>query len=275
MIRFTTDNGKPSCIAELDDRVGVYLDNFSVSDFAKDETGLRQRLVAAIRRRGTLLFSFANAFEVSSADTVRSFLDDIGPEWVPLAGNPWKVVEREEAGFGSRAPVSENFIESYFLERASELSPEGSGPLDLSAETFFSLGTIATWAQAYRSANPDRTDVDDALSGLIDEKRADLKANPHSLDQSLPPIAFDHQRPATFVLRHLLRGLVKENGFQFKKNDGWDLCHAVLAAAYAQIFTLDKQWKRRVELLPMPHQLAVYYRPEALQFVEKLEALVG
>jgi hypothetical protein len=131
MIRFTTEDGKPTCIAELGNRVSVYLDNHSISDLAKDKTGLRQRFVGAIRRRGTFLFSFANAFEVSSADTVRSFLDDIGAEWVPLAGNPWKVAEREEAGLGLRAPVSDLFVKAYFSERATELSPEGSTPLDL------------------------------------------------------------------------------------------------------------------------------------------------
>jgi hypothetical protein len=87
MIRFTTDDGKPTCVAELGDRVGVYLDNDVVSELARSGD-LRTRFVGAIRRRGTLLFSFANAVEVSVSDAVWSFLGEIGPEWVPLVVLP-------------------------------------------------------------------------------------------------------------------------------------------------------------------------------------------
>lgn len=53
-----------------------------------------------------------------------------------------------------------------------------------------------------------------------------------------------------------------------------DLCHAAVAAAYGSVITLDKHWKRRVEALPAPHQLArTYYRPEIDQLIDALEAL--
>ena len=87
MVRFTTDDGKVTCVAELGDRVDVYLDNDMVSELARPGE-LRDRFVTALCRRGTLLFSFANAIEVSISDNVRSFLDDLGPEWVPLALSP-------------------------------------------------------------------------------------------------------------------------------------------------------------------------------------------
>ena len=118
MIRFTTEDGKPTCIAELGDRVGVYLDNDSLIHLSK-HADLRQRFVGAIRRRGTLLFSFTNAIEVAgpqgaSAAAVWSFLDDIGPEWIPLALSPWDVARREKAGFGARSAVSARFVECFF-----------------------------------------------------------------------------------------------------------------------------------------------------------------
>jgi hypothetical protein len=48
-----------------------------------------------------------------------------------------------------------------------------------------------------------------------------------------------------------------------KKGDGSDFCHAVMASAFATAATLDKHWKRRVEGLPKPNQLArIYYQPE-------------
>lgn len=98
-----------------------------------------------------------------------------------------------------------------------------------------------------------------------------------SLDRELPPIPFDTRRPATFVLIHLLRTLVVEaKAFQFKDNDGLDFCHAVLAASYGSVATLDTQWKRRVENLPKPNRLArIFYRPEVDELVDLMDALVA
>jgi hypothetical protein len=276
MIRFTTDDGKPTCVADLGDRVGVYLDNFAVSELAKPGD-LRTRFVGAMRQRGTLLFSIANAIEVSTSDAVWSFLDDIGPEWVPLALSPWQVADREKAGAGSSAPISDHFVMSYFRERAHELSPNGSRLLDLSAETFFRLSAIVSWVRKDEAAVRDVTAIDETIRKRIEDERTAYEKSSDSLDQSLPHIAFDPGRPANFALIHLLRTLVLEaRAFQLKPHDGLDLCHAVLAASYGQLVTLDKQWKRRVENLPTPHQLAtVYYQPQLGALVERLEVLVA
>ena len=60
-----------------------------------------------------------------------------------------------------------------------------------------------------------------------------------------------------------------------KRNDGLDLCHAVMATSSASFASLDKHWKRRVSLLPTPNQLAqVFYRPELDQLVDEFEAAV-
>jgi hypothetical protein len=61
-----------------------------------------------------------------------------------------------------------------------------------------------------------------------------------------------------------------------KDNDGLDFCHAVLAAAYGSLATLDRHWKRRVEQLPKPNNVArMYYRPEVDDLVAVLESLVS
>lgn len=95
-----------------------------------------------------------------------------------------------------------------------------------------------------------------------------------SLDELLPPCRFDEHRPAKFALTHLLRLLTQEaKAHHFKKGDGRDLCHAVLAAACGSLITLDKSWKRRVEGLPQPHRLArIYYRPELDELVATLSS---
>ena len=52
-----------------------------------------------------------------------------------------------------------------------------------------------------------------------------------------------------------------------------DLGHAVLASAFANFATLDKQWKRRVENIPKPNRNPrVYYEPELENMVTDLES---
>ncbi|MEE9537986.1 MAG: hypothetical protein V3W10_01450 [candidate division NC10 bacterium] len=284
MIRFTTsEDGKPICEAELKDRVGVYLDNDSLIELANGQESRRQRFIGALRRGGTLLFSWTNAAEIAgpqgaSARAVSAFLDSVGPYWVPLELNPWRVVEKEQAGAVERAAVSEHFMEVYFQQRAYDLSPEGSKVLDLSADSFFRLGAVLEWVHEDRDTiRQYARNIDQALRGRLEQLRADYESDPASLNRGLPPIPFDERQPATFVWVHLQRMLVLEaRAFQFTDNDGLDFCHAVLAAAYGSLSTLDRQWKRRVEQLPKPNNLArMYYRPEVDDLVAVLESLVS
>ena len=46
-----------------------------------------------------------------------------------------------------------------------------------------------------------------------------------------------------------------------------------MASAFASVGTLDRQWKRRVDGLPKPNQLAhIYYEPELDIMVDEIEA---
>jgi hypothetical protein len=74
-----------------------------------------------------------------------------------------------------------------------------------------------------------------------------------------------------------MRILVSEaKAYCFKKGDGTDFSHAIFAAAFGSIVTLDKQWKGRIEKLPQPNRLAkVFYGSELNQFVDVLEERVN
>jgi hypothetical protein len=70
-----------------------------------------------------------------------------------------------------------------------------------------------------------------------------------------------------------MRDLITDRGVQFRAGDAMDLGHAVVASAYANFATLDKQWKRRVENLPKPNRNPrVYYEPELEDMVTDLES---
>ncbi len=287
MIRITSSEGKVFCEADLAGRVGVYLDNDSLIDLAKGSSTRRDRFLAAVERGATLLFSGANALELagpegSSAAAVDAFVDAVGPQWIPLELNPWKVLRKEQDGAGPQAPVSNEFLTSYFQDRAYELSPEGSRILDLSPANFFRLSSVARWERQQKAERPcgqptESERLDDALRQRISNQRASFEADPASLDRQLPVIRFSPETPATFAVLGLLRMLVVEaKAYQFKKNDGVDFSHAALASAYGRVITLDKHWKRRVLALPQPNGLAeVYYRAELDWFLERLESLVA
>jgi hypothetical protein len=282
VIRFTAIDGTPVCEAELKDRYGVYLDNDSLIELARRDADRRVRFLSAIARRGTLLFSLANAIEIAgpqgdSAEAVRDLLDGIGPHWIPLELNPWKVAEREQQVGPERAPVSEAFMVAYFQRRAYDLSPEGSKVLDLSS-AFFRLGAVLDWAQEERDTiRADAEKIDEALRVRLGELRQEFEKEPTSLDRAFPPIPYDPRWPAAFVFSHLMRTLVREaRAFQFKEHDSFDLCHAVVAAGYGSVATLDKQWKRRIEELPRPNELAkIYYRRQVDDLVRLLKQLTA
>jgi len=287
MMRIIFRDGEVYGEAELKGRIAVYLDNDSIIDLSKGPAGRRDRFLAAIERGGTLLFSLTNAVEVAgpqgaSAVAVEAFLDGIGPRWVPLELSPWKTVRKEQDGAGPQSPVSKEFIAGFVPDRMYEMSPEGSKILDLSPETFFKLSAVVRWSRKRRAEWPpeepsESERLDECLRECIAAHRADFERDPASLYRALPVLPFAAAQPANFALNSLLRLLVLESrSHQFKKNDGVDLCHAVLASAYAHIITLDRQWKRRVYALPRPNGLAeVYYRAELDAFLERLEWLVA
>jgi len=167
-------------------------------------------------------------------------------------------------------------MHAYFEERSGELLPNGGPVADLPCDGFFRLGTVLNWVHenrdGIRSYGPE---LDAALRGRLDHLRTEYDRDAASLGRLLPPRPFDEQHPATFVLVHLQRLLVLESkAYQFMRNDGLDFCHAVMAAAYGSIITLDRHWKRRVQRLPSANQLArIYYRPELDELVGLLESL--
>lgn len=206
---------------------------------------------------------------------MRALLDSVGPNWVPLESNAWEVGRREEAGHTSGVAVSERFMKAYFKERLAEPLLE-SGVLDLSSQSFFRLGVVLDWVQENRATiRRYGGQLDEVLRGRLEQLRTEYDRNPGSVDRLLPPVPFDARRPAAVVLVHLQRLLVQEaKAYKFMPHDGLDFCHAVMAAAYGSLVTLDKHWKRRVESLPCANQLArTYYRPELDHLVDTLESL--
>ena len=139
--------------AALDGRVAVYLDTDSLQELAKRSAPRRRRFVEALRRRGSLWFSEASAVELGalqgrSAQAAQELLSSVGNCWVPLEMSPWIVAQREDAGLGLKAGISEWFVDTYAKQRLSDQS--GAAIVSMCSETFFDLGEVVAWSQKER-----------------------------------------------------------------------------------------------------------------------------
>jgi hypothetical protein len=227
-------------------RPGVYLDQDSLADIARTRER-RQRFLAVLETKGTLLFSWTNAIDLSGpqGDTVtkiRELLAGIGPNWLPLGMNPWKVARKEsgEEAYGGSPCVSQSFLVNYYPYIHG-------GVLDLA--TVVDL-VHEDRAVVLNNLNTFKSGVDRMVQGW----RAQYIADANCLDHIFPPIA-DAARPTASILRGLTRLVTCEaRAFTWMPNDGVDFMHAAVAAGYADFVVLDRQWKRRVlEVAPPPH----------------------
>jgi len=264
----------------------VFLDLFAIKDLAKGDPNRRKRFIKVLDRGVEVMFSVSNAAELSgpqdsSFDNIRSFLDEIGTHWFPVEFDPHVCIEHEQH---SHAPVmcffDEGLLKTFTatrINRSPEIKVAGL-PASLPSD-FFRLGAFMDWLAPQReSIKLRKAELGSRLKQQILEYWAEYKANPTWLDKRFPQLPFDETRRATFVYVNLVRLLILEaKGRAIMPNDGIDFCQAVIGAAYSSVATLDKHWKRRVEMVmprPKPNSLAtIYYQPELDKMVRDIEKM--
>ena len=225
-----------------------------------------------------LLFSVTNAAELSgsqgrSAEAVRSLLDEIGPRWFPAKHDATEAIKCKLAGRNPDAAcIDEHFFKSYVADRMRPYVPGCGKVINLSSD-FFHLGPLLDRVGPQReSIYRSSAEFDELLKHKMNTARALSKQDPTLLDQKFPRVPFNPRMRACFVHFNLLRIMAVDAG-SLKKGDGMDFCHAVMGCAFASFATLDRQWKRRVDSLPKPNQLARIYGPSELdQMVTDMEA---
>jgi len=259
--------------------IAIYLDTFALKSLAKGDPSLRQRFVTAINNGADLLFSGTNAAEISgptgaSSEAVRTFLDELGPNWYPIEMSVDEVMRREQQGLPPDACcLDKDLLRAFFSNRTCEHTPGSGKIIDLSAD-FFRLGVFIDWLVPQRDYFLEqRRQFDATLKDYIYKLRAKHKKNPRWLDQALPQPQFSPSGAATFAYFGLLRGLIRDSGHQVKDGDAMDFHHAVMAFAFANFAALDKSWKGRIANLPRPNRTPrVYYEPELADMVADIES---
>ncbi len=247
----------------------VHLDNWAIGELAEGDGLRRRRFIDAMHFGGMdLLFSVTNAAEISgpqgrSADSVRAFLNEIGPRWFPARLDPTEVVKRELKGESPGSVCAdENFLKSYVADQIQSYTDCGK-VVDLSND-FFRLGPLMDRISPQReSIRRTSAQCDEVLRNEIISLREMSKRDARWLDRKLPRMPFHSSRPACFVYMNLLR-IMADEASSVKQGDWMDFCHAVVACAFARFATLDKRWKRRIEALPKPNGLARIYSAREL-----------
>lgn len=166
-------------------------------------------------------------------------------------------------------------VKDFFTDRL-RTSPDGR-LIDLSPDKFFDLGWFMEKLSRQRdSILAGKRKLDEVLRERIMEHRRKHDNDPKWIEKAFPNLPFDARFPVSFSYAHLMRVLIAEaKSHQIVKNDGIDFGQAVIAPSITKLATLDKHWKRRVEKLPRPNQLArIYCAGEMDELVDDFERQV-
>jgi hypothetical protein len=221
----------------------IYLDHWALRLFSSD-LELRQTFLAYFKTKGTLLFSWANALEVSrntglSAGNIRLFLTEIGQQWFPVEINPIKVIRSETVSGNGNPCFAASFLEAYYPHIHNR---------------HLSLSTIVELTQ------------DEEIKSAALESLAKLKSSIGELftqwrlenTDGMETIAFNLDHPGEYVFNRF-RQLIQKENFKIDTNDPLDFLHAVVPLAYADFVLLDKHWADLANKLKIPSPGALVY----------------
>jgi hypothetical protein len=212
--------------------------------------------------RGTVLFSWLNVAEIAttSNDTgtrIKSFLDDLGKQWLPLEVNP-DVVPHKEEGWtrGDPTPcLDESFIKEYYPHIHE-------GPLH--------LGKIVDLVDGEGDGAKARLhSLKQTVLETVNRVREKETTEPGWAAKAFPSEGFDPSKPTRFIYNALFREMATKKGWTLEPNDGVDLFHCIVTAAYSDIVLLDKAWTNRVRALNLPpSRVRAYYEGDLDEFFE-------
>jgi len=246
----------------------IYLDHWALRKVSERHEW-RDRFLEAFQTCGPLFFSVVHLAELASnsgksVDTIRSFLREVGPNWMVIRSDPNVVMDLEARWqHGTKAPhVGDLFFkETDFLKRLTTGSVSLVHLIDMLD------------APGQREAMVAQVEVMCArMVTTINRWREVYRQTPAVLDDPFPEEPF-HERYATrYVYFRLMRLLVRDR-FAVKQNDVMDFFHTVVPVAHANMVALDKRWHAQVEKLKLPRRFARPFKEGTMnELFEVLEA---
>ena len=247
----------------------IYFDQFALYHFSSRPLD-QERFLRLFERKGELLFSHINMFEVASlrgrsASLVRNFLAAIGGNWVPIEFDAFKVTT-ELLTWSPNGGTPHPALGGSLLQTIYEASP---GPVD-NIE-------LAALVDRFVAEDPRRNAefmafCKKTMAANIDVWRGRYLADPSNVEAQFPIVT--GMGPVMKIFTALLRVIVKESkSHAWMPNDAFDFVHCVVPLACSDIIFLDKHWKRRVQQLPADVQpKRIYYGQEVEDFLKDFES---
>jgi len=254
----------------------IYMDNWALDRFSTDPA-LRTEFLGLFRERGTLAVSLMSVVEIGAHAAqhrveLRSFLEAIGPYWVPLTIDPFSVMNAQAASQGRQSDC----LSSAFLN-----DPDFSSKLlagDLSLVHIVDLTRGGSGAMLKASSESSTQELCDSINALRSNTAS------QTLNHAWPQMPFDNAAPMRPIYNGFVRLCVKDS-FTFTANHARDLYHAVTSMGCADMTMLDSHWAtqaRKVQkLIRMPSDFVKIYSQRDLfrsctgppQFLADLAAL--
>ena len=251
-------------------RPAIYLDQFALHHFASREAP-NTRFLEAFKTRGELLFSAGNTLEIATTDGLNAlqvvgFLHRIGPHWVPIESDPFKVTI-EMAG---RSHGPHPILDGDLLNFVYELSPGPPDTLTLGGAMLAFHGypeEKAFYRETMRKAKQ-------RVADKVAEMRAAYRADPAAAADRYTVI--QDRGKVMHIASAVMRAIAidEAKSYAWSLNDATDLLHAMVPIAVADAVFLDKAWKNRLARLDLPMRLPrIYYGPQADEFLDWLESV--
>ena len=214
----------------------IYLDHWALRLLSSDPD-LRKRFLTIFRTRGTLMMSLMNVVEIAgntmeaTAAELRSFLEEIGPSWIPSTIDPIRIIEAEQGVPTEIHPcISKGFVtDPKFAKRLVEGAVNLTHVVDLTRGDEGKEQREATSKQAQE------------LLGHLESWRKIHASKPGALDTEYPRLSFDDAQPMRPIYNGLVR-LTITDSFALNENHIRDLYHTITAVRCADMVLLDSHW---------------------------------
>jgi hypothetical protein len=213
----------------------VYLDHCAILTISADQ-GLTARLAKTLESLGgTLALSWVNVAEFAKitdeqqARNAEKLIDAIIPRIFLLEVDPFRVIERENSLLQGGQPIPPH-ADNELLRILFEPSSESMALY--SAHDLFNVARSPKVAQ-----NNER--LADTFVTCVETLRRE--------DKPIPKTTNPIQRGTHYILRELMRPLIKDKQRVVTRNDAFDFYHAVVPVAYCDFVLLDKSWETHVD----------------------------
>jgi hypothetical protein len=247
----------------------IYMDTWALNLFSRDQP-LRDRFLQVFQDRGTLLISVMLATEIGAnvaaeRPELRSFLDVIGPHWVPLTIDPFAVMAAQDQPGSTHGCISVGFIND--AKFSAKLK---AGELSLASMVDLTRG--ADGAQLKAETDKSTAEMVDGVAHHREQHAKDSKY----LDTKWKLVPYDAENYMRPIYNGFLR-LCVTDGFPFSHNHARDLFHAIASVGCAHMTLLDNHWagqaRKVLQQIDAPDGLVrIYAQRDVERFLTDLEA---